>query len=141
MKRRFVVAGLAAALALALGACGGQKDTGFNNLPSPKASGNGGGSPTEIKLVAGNTFSPAVFDAKAGTPVVWHNADSSQPHNVVSDDGLFDSNKDCLNDQTKCMAPDATFTYTFTKAGEYKYYCAIHGAKGGVGMAGTVKVS
>jgi plastocyanin len=33
-----------------------------------------------------------------------------------------------------------TYTYTFTTAGTYRYYCLAHGDPGGVGMSGTVVV-
>ncbi|RMH35798.1 MAG: endonuclease, partial [Gammaproteobacteria bacterium] len=33
-----------------------------------------------------------------------------------------------------------TFRHTFTQAGEFPYFCSIHGGPGGVGMAGKVIV-
>ncbi len=141
MKRRLTTLALVAVVALILGACGGTKDTGFNDLPTPKKTGDGGGA-KEIKLASGNTFVPATYDAKVGEAVVWRNTDGSQPHNVESDTGLFNSNPGCtLEDQSKCMPNNSTFTFTFKQAGEYRYYCVIHGTKGGVGMAGVVKVA
>jgi plastocyanin len=141
MRRSLQVTAVAAALVVAVGACGGQKDTGFSNLPSPKATGGKAGGSTGIKLVSGNKFEPQTFSAKVGTTVTWTDADSSAPHNVVSDTGLFDSHPQCANDQTKCMADGQTFTFKFDKAGKYAYYCVIHGTKGGVGMSGVVEVS
>ncbi|MCA1832710.1 MAG: plastocyanin/azurin family copper-binding protein [Actinomycetota bacterium] len=141
MRRLFHVTAVAGALVLALGACGSQKDTGFNKLSTPKATGGGGGGATEIKLVTGNAFSPKTFNAKVGQKVTWDNTDTQQPHNVVSDAGLFNSNPDCVNDQTKCMAEGPQFSFTFDKAGSYPYYCQIHGSKGGNGMAGVVVVA
>src|SRR5688572_13901380 len=127
MKRRFTTLALVAVLALVLGACGESKDTGFNNLPTPKKTEDGGGA-NEIKLAAPNAFTPKTFEAKVGQPVVWRNTDGSQPHNVESDTGLFDSNPDCtLEDQSKCMPENSTFTFTFNKAGDYPYFCVIHG--------------
>ncbi len=56
-------------------------------------------------------------------------------HNVKFEDGLF----------TQPAAPDPALWTTparmFTVAGEYRYYCALHGAPGGVGMSGTVFVN
>ncbi len=66
-----------------------------------------------------------------GTTVVWVN-NSSAPHTVTADDGLFDSGN---------MPEGATFEYTFTEAGEYPYYCLYHGSAGGSGMAATVIVT
>ena len=33
-----------------------------------------------------------------------------------------------------------TFSYTFTEVGTFRYYCQVHGALNGVGMAGRVIV-
>ena len=134
---------LAVAMLLAAStACSTQKDTGFNNLPSPKPSSSGGGG-NGITLVAGNAFSPATLSVKAGTAVTWtYNDSSGQPHNVVSDTKLFDSNPQCSGaDQTKCMSQGSTFSFTFTKAGTYHFYCIIHGGPGGIGMSGVIEVS
>jgi hypothetical protein len=48
------------------------------------------------------------------------------PHTVVSTDGGFKS---------KVRGTDETFSYTFTKAGTYLYYCSVHPK-----MAGQVVV-
>jgi plastocyanin len=62
------------------------------------------------------TFSPATLTVAAGTTVRWTNLDDI-PHSVVSDDKIFKSKALDTNDQ---------FTYTFTKAGTYGYFCGIH---------------
>ena len=53
-------------------------------------------------------------------------------HNVVQDDGLFDSGEVTTND------PDG-FSVT-ASAGKYPYFCEVHGFRGGIGMAGVVSV-
>ena len=142
MRRSFRVVAALATLALVLAACGGEKDTGFNHLAKPKASsGAGGGAPAGVKLVSGNAFDPKTFKTKVGEKVTWTDTDSSQPHNVVSDTGLFDSNPQCGSDQTKCLSDGQTFSFTFAKAGTYQFYCVIHGSKGGGGMSGVIEVS
>ncbi len=143
MSRAFRPFIAAAALAIALAACGETKDTGFNNLPKGKAGKGGGDDGTIIAMKAGNTFAPVTFKAKAGDKVTWRNDDTSgQPHNVVADDGAFDSNPQCTaTDAGKCLAVKDTFGFAFTKAGTFGYYCVVHGGKGGVGMAGTVEVA
>lgn len=61
-------------------------------------------------------FMPKTLTVKVGTTVTWTNA-SSAPHTVTSDTGLFDSG---------VVNPNGTFSFTFTKAGTYKYHCSIH---------------
>jgi len=62
------------------------------------------------------SFSPATLTVTAGTTVTWVNHDDI-PHNVVSTDKAFKS---------KVMDTDEKFSFTFTKAGEYSYFCGIH---------------
>jgi plastocyanin len=144
MGRSVQMLALASALLLVLSACSKEKDTGFNNLPKPKTS-SAGSTVTGISIAAGNKFDPTPFQAKVGQPVTWTYSDSSgQPHNVVADDGSFDSSPQCQKDATKCMGQTGeptTFTWTPKKAGKYPYYCVIHGGKGGIGMAGEVDVT
>jgi plastocyanin len=69
-------------------------------------------------------FEPAELTVKVGTTVTWTNRDDI-PHVVVSA-GKF---------RSKTMDTDDTFSFTFTAAGEYKYFCALHPH-----MTGTIKV-
>jgi plastocyanin len=62
------------------------------------------------------SFSPATLTVAAGTTVTWVNHDDI-PHTVVSTDKVFKS---------KVMDTDEKFSFTFTKAGEYPYFCGIH---------------
>lgn len=71
------------------------------------------------------TFQPQNVTVQAGTTVTWTNRDDI-PHTVVSNDGVFKS---------KVRDTDETFSYTFTKAGTYKYFCSLHPK-----MTGTVIV-
>jgi len=59
---------------------------------------------------------PQTVTVPAGTTVTWTNSDDI-PHTAVSTDGVFKS---------KVMDTDEKFSYTFTKAGTYPYYCSIH---------------
>jgi plastocyanin len=61
-------------------------------------------------------FGPQTVTVPAGTTVTWTNSDDI-PHTAVSTDGAFKS---------KVMDTDEKFSYTFTKAGTYPYYCSIH---------------
>jgi plastocyanin len=63
------------------------------------------------------SFGPATITVPAGTTVTWTNNDDV-PHVVTSDDNkMFKS---------KALDTDDHFSFTFTKPGTYKYYCAIH---------------
>ena len=79
----------------------------------------------ESKVTIDNfTFSPAEVKVKVGDTVTWSNHDDI-PHTVVSA-GKF---------RSKAMDTDGTFSFTFTAAGEYKYFCSLHPH-----MTGTIKV-
>ena len=70
----------------------------------------------ESKVTIDNfTFAPAELKVKVGDTVTWSNHDDI-PHTVVSA-GKF---------RSKAMDTDGTFSFTFTAAGEYKYFCSLH---------------
>jgi plastocyanin len=70
---------------------------------------------TEVKI-DNFSFGPAALTVPVGTTVTWTNRDDI-PHTVVSTDGIFKS---------KVLDTDEKFTYTFSKAGTYPYFCSIH---------------
>jgi plastocyanin len=70
---------------------------------------------TEVKI-DNFSFGPAALTVPVGTTVTWTNRDDI-PHTVVSTDGVFKS---------KVLDTDEKFTYTFSKAGTYPYFCSIH---------------
>jgi len=82
------------------------------------------GAVSEVKL-DNFTMSPKTLTVAVGTSVRWTNADDI-PHTVVSEDRAFKS---------KVMDTDEHFTFAFSKAGTYKYFCSIHPH-----MTGTVIV-
>jgi plastocyanin len=112
--------------------------TGAGNATNATATGaSGGNASTSVSIVPGSStlttdaFSPNPIQVSVGTTVTWTNSDA-QPHTVNSGEnatpsGLFDS---------PIMAPQATFEYTFTEAGEVPYFCILH-----PNMVGTVSVS
>jgi len=61
-------------------------------------------------------FGPQTITVPVGATVTWTNKDDI-PHTSVSTDGVFKS---------KVMDTDEKFSYTFTKAGTYSYYCSVH---------------
>ena len=70
------------------------------------------------------TFAPAQLTVKVGTTVTWKNHDDI-PHTVVSA-GKF---------RSKAMDTDDSYSFTFTAAGDYPYFCSLHPH-----MTGTIKV-
>jgi plastocyanin len=62
------------------------------------------------------SFNPQTITVPVGTTVTWTNKDDI-PHTVVSTDGVFKS---------KVTDTDEKFSYKFTAAGTYPYYCTIH---------------
>jgi plastocyanin len=61
-------------------------------------------------------FAPQAITVPSGTTVTWTNSDDI-PHTAVSTDSVFKS---------KVMDTNEKFSYTFTKAGTYSYYCSVH---------------
>jgi len=62
------------------------------------------------------SFGPTTLTVAVGTTVTWTNRDDI-PHTVVSTDKVFKS---------KVLDTDEKFSFTFSKAGTYPYFCSIH---------------
>ena len=79
-------------------------------------------------------FSPSQHSINRGAYVVWKWADDAMNHNVVPD---------LLQPQTSGLPTDGphTYVYQFTTAGNFAFYCIIHGSSGGQGMSGLVSVN
>lgn len=61
-------------------------------------------------------FTPQVLQVKVGTTVTFVNHDDI-PHSVVSETKVFRSH---------ALDTDEKYTFTFTKAGEFAYFCGLH---------------
>ena len=86
------------------------------------------GAPSSAEVKVDNfSFSPATLTVAAGTTVTWTNRDDI-PHTVVSTD-------DPKVFKSKVLDTDEKFTFTFSKAGTYPYFCSVHPK-----MTGTVVV-
>jgi plastocyanin len=74
--------------------------------------------PTKVQRVAiqNFAFSPQVIVVAPGTTVIWTNADED-PHTVTANDKGFHS---------AAMDTDETYSFTFTKPGEFAYFCSLH---------------
>ena len=75
--------------------------------------------------IQGYAFSPSSITINVGDTIVWTNYDSAS-HTVTSNDGTFDSGS---------ISNGNTFSFTFTSAGTFNYYCAPH-----PNMTGSVTV-
>ena len=66
--------------------------------------------------ITGFAFSPETLTISIGDTVAWTNKESAT-HTATADGGEFDSGN---------LGNGDTFSYTFTAAGTYTYYCKIH---------------
>jgi plastocyanin len=64
------------------------------------------------------SFGPGTITVPVGTTVTWTNRDDI-PHTVVSAD-------DPKVFKSKVLDTDEKFSYTFTKAGTFNYFCSVH---------------
>jgi plastocyanin len=129
MKRMLWLVAVLLAGLLVLAGCGGQ-----GGSSSSTTAGTGGTTGTSgvsipagaVQVIMQNTaFVPAQVTVKVGQTVAWVNQDSTQ-HDVVASDGSF---------RSQLLDTGRVFTFTFSKAGSFAYYCAIHPQ-----MTGTVTV-
>ena len=108
MRRKLFFAGSIVALSLALAAVVILHPTRAKSEDTQTAS-------MEVR-VDNFTFGPDTLTVPANSTVTWINKDEV-PHVIASNDGLFKS---------KALDTDDKYSYTFTKAGTYAYYCSIH---------------
>jgi plastocyanin len=108
MKRRYVcIAVLAAVMAGTMLLLAGS--------PNVKANTQQAATAGEVKI-DNFSFGPGTLTVPVGTTVTWTNRDDI-PHTAVSPEGAFKS---------KVMDTDEKFSFTFSKAGNYPYFCSIH---------------
>ncbi len=83
----------------------------------PAASGQDNASGKYQVKIDNFSFTPQTLMVPVGTTVTWVNQDDV-PHNIVSSEGKIL--------KSPVMDTDEKFSYTFTKAGTYPYFCGIH---------------
>ena len=108
MNKKTLFAGSIIALSLALA-------TIFMLQPTRAKGEEGKAQGMEVR-VDNFTFSPDTLTVSVNSSVTWVNKDDI-PHVIASSDGVFKS---------KALDTDQKYSYTFTKAGTYPYYCSIH---------------
>jgi plastocyanin len=101
----------------------------FDDVPSPEVN----DPPTTETVIVGPgmTFTPAELTVREGDTVTWEFRDL---HTTTSDSTtgpeVWDSGSRF----------SGTFSHTFTTAGNYPYYCALHSVPGGTAMNGVIRV-
>ena len=71
--------------------------------------------PAAVKI-SNFTFGPTALTVKIGQTVTWTNEDDI-PHTVVATDKSF---------RSKVLDTGQSFSFTFTKAGQFAYFCSLH---------------
>ena len=83
-------------------------------------------SPATAVSIDNFTFTPQTLTVTAGTTVTWTNKDDI-PHGIAATENAFK--------RSAAMDTDGTYSFTFTTAGTYQYFCYIHPH-----MTGTIVV-
>jgi plastocyanin len=71
---------------------------------------------TDVVTIDNFTFSPKPLTVAVGTTVKWVNHDDI-PHTVVEKNTTF---------RSKALDTDDSYSYTFTSAGTFDYFCGLH---------------
>ena len=104
-------------------ACGGEDaPAGPSNNPPPPP-------PPNTVEVGNNYFNPVSMTVAVGTMVTWDWPVVSRRHNILPEGSGTIPNSPPIVDGP------FSYSYTFTQAGVYDYYCLEHG-----GMRGTIVV-
>jgi plastocyanin len=73
--------------------------------------------PASVISIDNFSFTPAMLTVKAGTTVTWTNKDDL-PHGIASSNKAFT--------RSKALDTDDSYSFTFTTAGTYQYFCYLH---------------
>ena len=109
MRRSVCIGSLAVAALMGLGGIAAERRSFAASAQEKPAS------TAEVKI-DNFSFGPTAITVAVGTSVTWTNRDDI-PHTVVSTEKVFKS---------KVLDTDEKFSFTFTKPGEYPYFCSIH---------------
>ena len=120
---------------------GNATTTGATGNTTGTSTTSAGGS-NSVSIVSGATtltdtaYQPNPIQVSVGATVTWTNNDS-QPHTVTSgSNGQPDNKFNSSPNFTPLLNAGQTFSFTFTQAGDYPYFCMLH-----PNMVGTVSVS
>jgi 3',5'-cyclic-AMP phosphodiesterase len=104
------------ASAAAAGGAGAVAMLGSGAVAAGGADSQTGAAPSATVRIDNFTFGPALLTVAPGSTVTWVNEDDI-PHSVVAEDGAFKS---------KVLDSQERFSFTFTAAGEFRYFCSLH---------------
>ncbi|MBU6328564.1 MAG: cupredoxin domain-containing protein [Acidobacteria bacterium] len=127
MRRRTVLLMLVPLLLVAL-ACSGSQSGSSASTSSTQPAQSG----TVAVSVVDNNFRPQDVTVTVGSTVIWTN-EGRADHNIVA----FGATP--FHVDTASFGPGATYSWTATEPGTYRYYCSIHGAPTAA-MYGSVTV-
>jgi plastocyanin len=71
---------------------------------------------SDVITIDNFTFTPKELTVAVGTTVKWVNHDDI-PHTVVNKDKVF---------RSKALDTDDSYSFTFTSAGTFDYFCGLH---------------
>ncbi len=83
---------------------------------APLAAQEAKGDPKSSVTIDNFTFTPPELTVAVGTTVTWVNHDDI-PHTVVENDKKF---------RSKALDTDDSYSFTFTAAGTFNYFCGLH---------------
>ena len=83
----------------------------------------------------GNRFEPNQVTISVGQTVTWSWPEGALAHNVLPDVGSTPIPSGPVTDGPH------TYSFTFTEAGSFRYFCRTHGNVGGEGMSGRIIVN
>lgn len=132
LRRRTVLGATASGLAVSLAGCLGDDDDWLETANGYQGTvDRTGRAETQVAVGAGSglSYDPAAIRVSQGTTVVWEWTSFGGSHNVVEENGVFES---------ELMSSEGeTFSHTFTEPGFYRYICTPHQTQG---MLGVVEV-
>lgn len=130
--QKFRVVFAVAVAALALSGCGHQPTA--PRGPGSRSSVSAAAVANTVSITSSG-FSPVTITVSAGTTVTWTNTDTVT-HTVSSDP--YPINTDLANfDSIKPLQPHQTYSFTFTKVGQWTYHDQLRPAS----FTGTVVVT
>jgi len=111
--------------------------------PSPTPPPNPTPVATDRVKMQNTQFTPRVIKVRTGTTVKWTNLDAIE-HTVTPVDKVRWDSLGSGDAPTQWLKNNDSWSFTFTKPGEYLYYCILHAAPDGsggyIGMTGKVIV-
>lgn len=138
--RRRVLTLTASGVAAGLAGCAGGSDTpspydgwldGANNFAAVVDRTGTATTTIEVGAPSPYAFNPAAVQVSSDTTVTWEWTGRGSSHNVVDNDGAFESDY--------YLEAGSTFEYTVTEPGVYKYYCTPHQTQGMLGVIEVVE--